>query len=183
MSWWNWLIVAVVVIGAAGYALLRVIDRRQANRLRKHGVPVIAAVVQVNDRAFREASKWETAPPGQFIITFDPAVQQPKAFLPLLAARMMNLKGTQPTDPDEQAVAKIVTDETYRFWQRIKLPQSFTGGPKVFVVYFDVYQGLLPGGRLASPWIECIATPGEKGDIMMLAAWNYFHPDSSLPSR
>ena len=166
MEWVGRAVIGVICILAAGYYFLLRREQKRNERLKRNGVPVIAAVVQVDDSVYNPEGKWP-APPGQFIITFDPAVKEPRVFLPVLALRMMNLKGKEPTDLDEQFVAKLVTDERYYHGRRVRLPDSFTGGPEVFVVYLSVFRYALPGRHLQEPWLECIATPGDKGDIEM----------------
>lgn len=166
MGWVGWVVVGVIGILAAGYYFIVWKEQRKCRRLKQSGVPVIAAVVQVDDSVYDPEGKWP-APPGQFIITFDPAVKEPRVFLPVLALKMMNLKGKEPADPDVQFVAKLVTDERYYHNRRVKLPTVFTGGPEVFVVYLSVHRGCLPGRHLQEPWVDCTATPGEQGEIEM----------------
>lgn len=85
---------------------------------------------------------------------------------------MMNLKGKQPTDPNEQLVARPVSDERYYDGRRVRLPARFTEGQEVFVVYLSVWKNLLPDRYLQAPWVECVAPPGDDGEIEMTAALN-----------
>lgn len=171
MGWYLTLILGstcllLVVVIAAAYAaafFLMWKDRRKDDRLRRTGVPVIAAVVQSNDGVLNTLI-------GQFLITFDPTINEPRVTLPILGVRMMSLKNTEPTDPDELVVAKLVSNERFYPWRRIRLPARFTGGPEVFVVYLNIQKHLLPTGELEEPWVECVATPGDRGEIEVAAA-------------
>jgi hypothetical protein len=64
----------------------------------------------------------------------------------------------------------LVTDERYYGGRRVKLPERFTGGAEVFVVYIVLTKNLLPGGMLQEPWVDCLATPGQEGEILLTAA-------------
>jgi hypothetical protein len=167
LAWLGGICGAVVL----AVALLLIYFWWEEEHVRKKGRVLFAALVQANNMLFEPG---DDDLPAQFLITFDPKLQQRPRELLTMAERVFDLKNTEPKGPDLQLVARTVTDEKYRPDSRDKLPVSFTGGPVVYSVHIMVHRALLKNGILQKKYIVCKALPGDSGPTLMV-------PYSELP--
>src|SRR5262249_27826616 len=119
------------------------------------GEPTIGWLVQANSDLFEEGLM---DLPALVLISPDEEVANDEAFMTDLADRIMELKGTDPDDcddEDEAFVAELMADETYVEGKRARLPQRFARGRKVYLVHIFVYRDHLPGGRIRQRRIRC----------------------------
>ena len=126
-------------------------------------IPVLTALVQANRALFRPGL---LDLPCQVLFSFDRTIGYD--FLSRLAERMGALKDTTPSDPDLAAVAAMVTDETAVRYRRVKLPESFTGGPTVYAADLVVLRRYLEKGCLTHRGLPCFAEPGDTGGIELM---------------
>lgn len=161
---------------ALGETELAAADLRRAKQMlmdrlkdvAKGGKLVGAVLVQANRDLF---SPGEKDLPCFVLISFDPRLQKnPKQLLPL-AEKVAALKGTTPEDPELRFVADCVTNESFRVYERNRLPASFTGGAVVYHASLQVYRSFLPEGHLASEVLWCVAEPGDQGRIELVPYW------------
>lgn len=89
-------------------------------------------------------------------------------FLIALVDRLMALKGTAPSEPEEREAAVLVNDEAYVPYRRRRIPLGLTGGRTVYAVDLRIRRDRLPNGCLEMPILPCLAMPGDSGAIEML---------------
>jgi len=89
-------------------------------------------------------------------------------FMMELVERLMALKGTSPSNPEEREAAVLVNDEAYVPYRRRRIPPGLTGGRIVYAVDLRIRRARLPNGFLEMPILPCLAMPGDTGAIEML---------------
>lgn len=148
------------------------IARRRLKRMMQRDCRrVDAELVQANSEL------WQPREHGNaclVLITF--ARSAPRDLLVKLVNLMNDLKGTEPRDPDLRVLADIVTDETYYYHERYRLPESVTDGFEVFAAGLWLHRPYLRTGRLPlfagrgdpKRSLPCLAEPGERGGIELI---------------
>ena len=151
MSLW-WILglacVGLVVLAFIGLVILMIIDKKRSNRVLSQGEHTTGWLVQANTALFE---KGVVDMPALVLISPDRETLDDEEFLAGLAGRVMDLKGVNPgdcDDDDEAFVAALLSDETYVEGKRDRLPKSFTEGRKVYLAHLFVYRDHLPGQRL-----------------------------------
>ncbi len=203
----------VLLVGALCGALMYVWDRYRQELVREEGVPVLARIVEAEDRYWQpwtppsaislrfmglEMHRADLPPNsplfqemrlpanGRVIYTFDPDVPDLRQFLTDVAERMRKLDREPPTTPAEEEVARRMRVKLPCPWQRL-LPVEFTGGRKVYEVAVKLDKTLLPGGEPVDEFVYCLAmADGSKTQALMIrppAAKSLPAPDGGPSGR
>jgi hypothetical protein len=165
----GWLCVGLVLLALT----LTVVQSRAAARHERYvmekGRPVLGWIVQAPAALFEPG---QTSRPAQILFTFDPAVTDPAALLPELAARLRALRRQPPPEGPSAEVARLVNDQGYRPYERFRLPAAITGGPEVFFAHVYVKRELLPAGVVEVPFVRCRAVPGDDDSRVLMTAYD-----------
>jgi hypothetical protein len=130
-------------------------DSQKKRRTLEQGEHTIGWLVQANTRLF-EAGILDD--PALVLISPDKSTAEDKEFMLDLADRIMELKGMDPEeldDDDEAFVAELMADEAYIEGRRDKLPKSLTGGRKICVAHIYIYRHDLPNKLLKGRRVPC----------------------------
>jgi hypothetical protein len=157
---WNWWVLGSVcgglaVLGVLALAYLAILDRRKRDRVIAEGEHTTGWLVQANSELFEEGGM---DLPALVLLSRDPEVVDDREFLTDLAERIMDLKGADPDDcedEDEAFVAGLMRDETYVEGKRDRLPKRFAGGRQVYLAHIFVYRDHLPEKRIRGQRIPC----------------------------
>lgn len=123
---------------------------------RNRGKSYVGWIVQANNSLYKSEG-WDR--PAQILIDLDgPNVLDES--VGEVARRMAELKDRNPRDRDSALVAKLVSDENYRPFERFLLPSSFTGGRRIYSFHVWVEREKLPG-RLSHPFVRCLVLVDE----------------------
>ncbi|MBX9583825.1 MAG: hypothetical protein K2X87_26285 [Gemmataceae bacterium] len=144
-----WILGGLAVAGVAGLlAVMNVLAGRNKQRTLDEGEPVTGWLVQANTALFEDGAGDY---PAVCLISPDPDTAEDEGFMTDLADRIMELKGVDPGDTDDEAEAKVaglMASEAYQFGRRDRLPKAFTGGRSVYLAHLSVYRDHLPGRKL-----------------------------------
>ncbi len=105
---------------------------------------VTAAFIQANNKLFSDIDREDY--PATVVFSLDPSVKD--STLQNLAQRLFRLKGTDPKDCDENAIAKHLTDERAFMGLFLVVPESISQSDKVFVGDAVIRRRLLPKGHI-----------------------------------
>jgi hypothetical protein len=152
MPIWGWVCTGLVVLAVVLLVFSVIADRRQWKYYQEHGERVVGWIVQANTSLY---SSGGLDKPAQILVAFDGG-DEPDPALADLATVVAELKGTDPEDDVEAEVARLVNDESYRPFERFRLPLAFTGGREVYSMHIWVKRSLLPGGVLRHPFVRCL---------------------------
>ena len=165
MPIWGWVclgLVALVILFAV-YALM------SESRLRRHyernADPMVGWIVQANPVLYDDDG-WDNV--AQILVAFDAPSKTPDPEIGELAARVAELKTSEPDGEEEAEVAELVRDETYRPFEWFKLPEEFTGGREVYSIHVWVERELLPGRRLRHPFVRCLVMRDEANSRVLM---------------
>ncbi len=148
------------------------IARRRLRMLEERDAHFVSAkVVQANEILWKAGDE---SAPCVVLITFDRGA--PRRLLAELARLMMDLKGTNPPKRDLRFMAELVTDESYYYHERNRLPKSVTEGVEVYAAGLWLHRPFLRDGRLRMSYgaedpvrdLPCLATPGDRGGIELI---------------
>lgn len=157
MPIWGWVCVGLVTVLALVWALIvvygLVVNRRERRLYEADAEEFVGWIVQANTALY---SAGGIDRPAQVLVAFDGVPAVPDPSVGELAARMAALKGREPSDGTEAFVADLVNDESYKPFERFRLPDEFTGGREVYSVHVWVERSLLPDSRLQHPFIRCL---------------------------
>jgi hypothetical protein len=145
--------------------------------------PILTVMVQANARLFRPG---RLDLPALVVFTEDPVHERDTDYLVGLSRRIGALKGTEPDDADLLAVSRMVTDERAVMHRRRALPESFTGGPVVYLADLLIERRCLEEGYLTEPVVPALIEPGDKGVIRHLPWWipaNMDQPGKRSPNH
>ena len=164
--WWVLgFVCAALVIGAVTLVVyLSVKESRARQHVLENGEPTVGWVVQANTALFE---KGNMDYPALVLISPDPETADDEEFMTGLAERIMDLKGEEGDDEDEEFVSGLVTDERYREGKRDKLPKSFTGGRKVYLAHIWVVRDHLPRGKIDRSYVHCSVVWDEPGTMIV----------------
>jgi hypothetical protein len=181
----GWLCAGLVLLAV----VLTITQSRAAARHERYvmeqGRPVLGWLVQAPSALFEPG---ESSRPAQILFTFDPAVADPAALLPEVAARLRALRNRPPQDGPAADAARLVNDHGYRPYERSRLPADLTGGPEVFFAHVYVRRELLPAGVLDVPFVRCRAVPDDEDSRVLMTAYEgddlqARRPDPEVPCR
>ncbi len=165
-----WIIIAILGgIAAVCFGILVVLGlrlERTMNKMIKEGDRAIGWLVQANVALFEKGDEDD---PALVLISPDPATERNEALMTGLAKRIMELKGVDPEeceDEDDAIIAAWMSDETYVHGQRRELPNRFSRGKKVYLADVFILRAHLPGGRLQGPWIPCALRWDQPGTVI-----------------
>jgi hypothetical protein len=113
--------------------------------------------------------------PAFVLLSPDRETASDEEFMTDLAEQIMELKGEDCDDADEQLVSELVTDEKYRAGKRDKPPRSFTEGREVYVAHIIIFREHLPEQKLTEPFVHCQVDWEEPGTLVVSIP----HPDVS----
>ena len=130
-------------------------------------IPTFAYPVMVN-RALLERPG--SVAPGLFMATFDPAVRESVDFMQGVMEAVFKVDPEGPHTPDEQELVALLADTEFKQDRRRLLPKSLTNGSPVYALDIQIPSEALPGGRLDSPFILCMADPGPQGRVIVYPA-------------
>jgi hypothetical protein len=155
MIWW------ILGLGCLGLVVLFVAllvyggiaDAKEEQLYLREATPVLGWIVQANSVLY---SRGGASSPAQILVSFESVPDEKMAEL---ALRLSMLKRTDPTNPIEAEVAALVNDESYRPYERFRLPTEFTGGPEVYSMHIWVRRDKLPDHMLTLPFVRCLAFP------------------------
>ena len=143
--------------------------RARTARIVSRGEVVSAYILQANLNLWERGAG--TDYPCHTLITFDPAQKHDRQFMTSLARRIVQLKDTQPVDPDMRAAAQIITNEVAIRDRRQVIPASLTEGAVVYATDLQLYRARLATGAITDSEIVCIAEPGAEGGIEQVPYW------------
>ena len=173
MPFWGWiaLVVGVLVLVVIGLVVWAIIDgMAQDKRYQKEGTKLLGWIVQANPVLY-EAGGMDNA--ALILLSFDAKSDPPDPFMFNLAARVAEIKrGQAPSTPaeGELAVMNAINDDTYRAFERYRLPDDFTGGREVYAMHAWISRSLLPGTTLQYVYIRCLVIRDDpKSRAMMIA--------------
>jgi hypothetical protein len=148
-----WILGSICGLLVLGLVILVIVatlwDKRHRKTVMAKGDPIIAWIVQANDKLFKPGTEDY---PAQVLISPDPAVDED--FMKDLIERVGDLKGMKTKDPVEAEVVSIVTHESYEARTKTKLPKDFTEGKEVYITGLMVERSLLPNGVLDEPYVH-----------------------------
>jgi hypothetical protein len=170
MSLWMWIALAVGVLVLVIVALVAwaIIDgMKQDQRYLEQGTRVLGWIVQANPVLYSGGGMDNAA---LVLISFDAKADPPDPFMYQLANEIAQIKnGTPPTSPAEAEVSVTLSDDTYRPFQRIRIPDELTGGREVYAMHVWVSRALLPGTTLQYVYIRCLVIRDDpKSRAMMI---------------
>lgn len=154
---WLCLLVLVALGLRYGSRFLRTPKQRLRRRLRRRGLVVPAAVVQVNNAFFAEDN--DRAWPGSVLVSFDPTVVDRIETLARVAKRLFTLKRAdrRTLAPDHAALAWNLYHELGPT-KALPVPADITEGLRDCVLVSVV---MPPRPLEVGPSIVCLALPGE----------------------
>src|SRR5690242_7306544 len=143
MSWLWWILGlgsgVLVLLAIAGIAILVLIDNKRKKRVLEQGEATVGWLVQANSKLFEEGFM---DLPALVLLSPDKETVNDEEQMTELAERIMELKGTNPEDcdnEDDAFVAELMFDETYVEGKRDKLPKRFANGRNVYLAHIFVY--------------------------------------------
>src|SRR5262249_37312956 len=134
-------------------------ESQERRYYEEHAEPMVGWIVQANPALYDRGA---IDRPAQILVAFDGDPAKPDAEIAEMAMRAAGLKQLVPEDPAEAEVSLLVADETYRPFERFKLPKRFTGGRKVYSMHVWVVRALLPDGVLRHPFVRCLVLRDEE---------------------
>jgi hypothetical protein len=164
----GWLCVGFVLLAVILAGLQSRAATRHERYVMEKGRPVLGWIVQAPAALFVPG---QTSRPAQIVFTFDPAVSDPAALLPELAARLRALRDQPPQGGPTAEVRGLVSDHGYRPYERFRLPTALTGGPEVFFAHVYVKRELLPAGVVEVPFVRCRAIPDDEDSRVLMTAY------------
>lgn len=150
-------------------------ERRGIAYVKEHGSRTLGWIVQANDNLFQEGQM--PSYPALVLISPDKDTAADEEFMTDLAQEIMELKGEECEDEEEQAVSNLVTDERYREGKRDRLPDSFTDGREVYLAHIIIFREHLPKRRLTEPCVHCQVVWDKPGTLVITI------PPPQKPSR
>jgi hypothetical protein len=142
--------------------------RREAPAALQNHVPVLGVVVLGNDSLF--GTKGVVAP-ALFLGCFDTSDENTLERLGPTASALADLHGKDPANytGSLQEACRIVNDDSYRADRRRRLPQGLVEGNKLWLFDLMLVSEDLPAPDLRdSPYLVCMASPGESGSIIQV---------------
>ncbi len=158
-----WVGGGLVLLFGVGGPLLKWREVRRRNRVIAEGDHTTGWLVQANDKLFDEG---QLDLPGFVLISPDKATAEDEEFMTGVLAWVGSLKGTEPDDPDEAAVAAFVTDELYQEGKRLRIAPGLVEGRQVYLAHVFIYRGDLPWRKLTEPTLAC-AVKWDEPDSMI----------------
>ena len=167
-GWWiaGFVCVGLVLAAVAFIAWASIAADREEKHYREHGEEVLGWIVQANTDLYESGNVMK---PAQVFFSFDRSIPDPGGYFTDLARRAARLKGKSPKDPAEAEVAELVSDESYRPFERDELPREFTGGREVYSGHIMILRGKLPGSRLQHPYVRLLVLRDEPDKRMLMA--------------
>jgi hypothetical protein len=178
MPIWGWVCSGLVALAALWLVYAVIAEAAEDRRYRREATPVLGWIVQANSALFAPGA---IARPAQILVAFDAPASGRDEHLAELARRVAVLKGTDPSDPVEAEVARLVNDESYKPFKRFRLPDAFTGGRAVYSMHIWVERDKLPGKQLTLPFVRCLVYPDRpdtKARITEYLDSDFDHPGS-----
>lgn len=158
MPIWGWVVSGLVLLWAVIYLASIIVLRRQRRHYEEHGKNLIGWILQANSSLY---SSGGIDKPAQILVAFD-AVDPNDQLMRELVSRITDLKEAKPTGAAEVEVAQLLKDETYRPFERFRLPIEFTGGREVYSMHIWVERSKLPDGVLRHPFVRCLVLLDEQ---------------------
>jgi hypothetical protein len=140
-------------------------ERRGIAYVKEHGSPTIGWIVQANDNLYQDGQM--PSYPAFVLISPDKETASHEEFMTNLAGEIMELKGEECEDEDEQRISKLVTDEKYGEGKRDRLPQSFTEGREVYLAHIIIFRDHLPKQKLTESFVHCQVVWNEPGTLVI----------------
>lgn len=137
--------------------------RRRADLIAR-GRIVWGVTVQANGLLFEPGPADH---PGEVVYSLDESVDAPLTSLVEIAARLYALKGTEPSDPEQAAIADYLTQETARHFG-LPAPSTLTGGLPCAMSSVVFARRHLPNRRLSRGVYPLLLSPEEPRIAMPL---------------
>jgi len=148
-------------------------NKKRLRKLRGEGTVVAAALIMANNHLFDEESNTEA--PGCLLFSFDEVLGADPVWLTDLANRIFQFKKIPAREipADCKEIADVVIDETF-YDARWKVPQSFCGNDRTWIVDCIMPRAALPEGYVDRRIWFCLANPIEREsafELLPLAMW------------
>jgi hypothetical protein len=154
--WWTvgWSCGGLVVLAVVVLSILAVRDNKKKTRVIEEGEHTTAWLVQANTSLFEKG--WMDLP-ALVLISPDRETAGDEELMTDLAGRIMELKGTDPEEceEDDAFVAGLMASERYIEGKRDRLPRRFAQGRTVYLAHIYVYRDHLPDKRIQEQRIPC----------------------------
>jgi hypothetical protein len=142
------------------------INIKRQEYLRRNGIVVWATIVQANKYLFQPTNA-ETG--ASVIYSPDTWFDRHRETLRALASQCIALKGTDPSDLESAAFARMLTNELTRA-MGMKVPRLFTGGRAVYHSSMLMPRKHLPKGVLTGTYFPVWIDPEKIGPVIMVPA-------------
>jgi hypothetical protein len=168
MPVWGWVCIGLTVAAVIVIVIANMSEKKARDYTMRHGDPTIGWIVQANNALFEEGV---LDYPALVLISKDEDTANDEAFMTELAEDIMDLKGVDCDDDDEEFVSGLVTDETYVAGKRDKVPKAFCGRPNVYLAHIYIYREHLPKKRLTQKYVCCQVVWDEPGTLICTRPW------------
>jgi hypothetical protein len=178
MPIWGWICLGALLVSVAFLAWAIVNSRIEERRCREEGKRVLGWIVQANSDLYSTGS---IDRPAQILVCFDARDNPPDPFMEDLARRAGVLKRKESQSAEEDEVAALVKDESYRPFQRFLLPRKFTQGKLVYSMHVWVKRKHLPAGKLKYAFVRCYALEDDEKSRSLMAPYEASDRDFRIP--
>lgn len=168
MPIWGWVCVGLTVVAVVVIVLANMSEKKARDYTMKNGEPAIGWLVQANN-ALYESGNLDY--PAVILVSPDEDTANDEEYMTELAEDIMDLKGVDCDDDDEEFVSGLVTNEAYVQGKRDKLPKAFCGRKNVYLAHVYVYRDHLPKKRLTQKYVNCQIVWDEPGTLICTRPW------------
>ncbi len=178
MPIWSWVCIGLTVVAVVVIVIANLSEKKAYEYTVRHGEPALGWIVQANNALFESGVLDQ---PALILVSPDEDTANDEEFMTELAEEIMDLKGVDCDDDDEEFVSGLVTNEAYVQGKRDKLPKAFAGRPNVYLAHVYIYRDHLPKKRLSQKYVNCLIVWDEPGTMICTRPWK--GRKKSKPSR